>query len=221
MLILSINTVGPACEALLFENGVVVARECEPMQRGHDVRLAAVVDTLMSASGRELAQVARIAVVCGPGSFTGVRVGVAFARGLALALDVDAVGINSLEASLGDIPARGRTVVALAAKRRPPELSWWAQAFEDGVAIGDPEEADTAHMRRMIAHADCLAGEGLAPLTDDPGHLKVMDAAPHAGGAARVAQGILDVKAYPPRPVYVREPDAKPMKAAASPRSHG
>jgi len=98
MLILGINTTGDACETALVRDGAIVAERSEPMMQGHDARLAPLVDELMRTTSVAFAALDRIAVVVGPGSFTGIRVGVAFARGLSLSLDVPSVGVTSLEA---------------------------------------------------------------------------------------------------------------------------
>ena len=82
MLILGINTVADACEAALVRDGVVIADLSEPMNQGHDARLAPVVERLMAEADIAFADLNRVAIVVGPGSFTGVRVGVAVARGL-------------------------------------------------------------------------------------------------------------------------------------------
>src|SRR5262245_7505880 len=109
MVILGINTAGDACEAALVRDGVVIAARSAPMTQGHDARLAPVVDEVMREAGLAVAGLQRVAVVVGPGSFTGVRVGVAFARGLALAMDIAAVGVSSLEA-LEELPGKGRVL---------------------------------------------------------------------------------------------------------------
>ena len=82
MLVLGINTVADVCEAALVRDGAQVAVVSEPMTQGHDARLAPVVEQLMREAGVAFADLDRIAVIVGPGSFTGVRVGVSFARAM-------------------------------------------------------------------------------------------------------------------------------------------
>lgn len=207
MLVLGINTVGDACEAALVRDGAVVAELSEAMQQGHDARLAPIVERLMRDSGAAFSALDRIAVVVGPGSFTGVRVGVAFARGLALSLDKPAVGVTSLEA-LDGASRQGRALGVLAAKRRPPERTWWVQQLAEGRGVEDPGETDEAGVRSMATQAGAACGQltSLGGL-DVPG----IEASPTARAAALFAARLTG-DLPPPRPVYVREPDAKPMR---------
>lgn len=212
MLILGINTVADACEAALVRDGAVIAELSEPMQQGHDARLAPVVEKLMRESGVAFAALDRIAIVVGPGSFTGVRVGVAFARGLALSLDKPAVGVTSLEA-LDGLPQQGRVLGLLPAKRRPPERTWWGQLIVDGRGADESLEAGAADLQSLAASVDFVCGglDGLADLGRP-----AITAAPNAKAAARFAARLSHDDLPPPRPVYVREPDATPMRPVGS-----
>jgi tRNA threonylcarbamoyladenosine biosynthesis protein TsaB len=207
MLVLGINTAGDACEAALVRGGAVLAEKSEPMTQGHDARLAPLADELMREAGVAFADLERIAVVVGPGSFTGVRVGVAFARGLALALNVAAVGVSSLEA-LAELPRRGRVLGLLPAKRRPPEKTWWAQVLADGRGAGEPFEAQEDQLASLARDVDAVCGV----LSDIP-ELGVggIHTKPTAAAAALFAEK-LSGDLPPPRPIYVREPDATPMR---------
>lgn len=210
MLILGINTVGDACEAALVRDGAVVAELSEPMQQGHDARLAPLVQKLMVDAGTAFAALDRIAVVVGPGSFTGVRVGVAFARGLALSLDKPAVGVTSLEA-LDGLPREGNVLGLLLAKRRPPERTWWIQRIAGGRGIEEPGEADEAAVRAIAAQPGALCG-AIASLGSVL-NLHQRESAPTAAAAACFVARLPDRDLPPPRPVYVRKPDATPMRS--------
>jgi tRNA threonylcarbamoyladenosine biosynthesis protein TsaB len=207
MLVLGINTAGDACEAALVRDCAVLAERSEPMMQGHDARLAPLVDELMRSAGIDFSSLQRIAVIVGPGSFTGVRVGVAFARGLSLALETPAVGVTSLEA-LSGLPKDKRVLGLLPAKRRPPEKTWWAQAMEQGRGIAEPIEASEADLHALAHGAEAVCGG----LTDIPDlDLPRIIASPSASAAALFASGLAG-DLPPPRPVYVREPDATPMR---------
>ena len=98
MKILALDSALDALGVAFVENGVVRARAQEPMSRGQAERIAPLVQDIMQEAGARFAEIDRIAVTIGPGSFTGVRVGLAFARGLAVSLDRPCVGLSTLEA---------------------------------------------------------------------------------------------------------------------------
>jgi tRNA threonylcarbamoyladenosine biosynthesis protein TsaB len=208
MLILGINTVADACEAALVRDGVVVATYAEPMNQGHDARLAPVVETLMANAGVAFSELDRVAVIVGPGSFTGLRVGVAFARGLGLSLDIPVAGVTSLEAIDG-LPAFGYVLGLLPAKRRPPHRTWWGQLIDAGRGGAAPFEATEAELAALAAGTDAVCGgiEGLPDLGT-----RQVSGAPSALAAALFAARLSEDDLPPARPVYVREPDATPMK---------
>lgn len=209
MRVLDLNTVADVCEAALVEGVRVAAHVSEPMTQGHDARLAPVVDQVMRQAGLGFADLDRVAVIVGPGSFTGVRVGVSFARALALALDIPAVGVSSLEA-LDALPRNGRVLGVLAAKRRPPEKTWWAQQILDGRGAGEALEADAHEIARLAAEAGAVCGHA-ASLPDDLAGARI-DAEPRAAAAALLVARLAADDLPAARPVYVREPDAAPMR---------
>jgi len=208
MLVLGINTVADVCEAALCDGALVVARVAETMTQGHDARLAPVVHQVMAEAGVDFAQLDRVAVIVGPGSFTGVRVGVSFARALALALEIRAVGVSSLEA-LDTLPQTGRVLGVLAAKRRPPQLSWWVQRLVDGRGVEEPGEAEEPGMRELLVGVDAVCGQadGL-PAFAAP----ILAGRPSAVAAAQFVARLTNEDFPPARPIYVREPDAAPMR---------
>ena len=210
MLTLGINTVGEACDVALVTDGRLVAEQVEPMEQGHDARLAPLTERLMRTSKTAFSELARIAVIVGPGSFTGVRVGVAFARGLSLALSIRAAGVTSLEA-LDGLPQQGCVLGLLPAKRRPPERTWWAQLIAQGAGRAEPFEASEDQLPQLAAGADAICG-GLASIPDF-GPRRII-ASPSARAAALFISRLNEGDLPPPRPVYVRAPDARPMDRA-------
>src|SRR5215475_701469 len=100
MLILAIDTALDACAAAVLdtEAGRLVAHESQPMKRGHAEALMPLLRRVMSQSGLAFAALDRIAVTTGPGSFTGLRVGLSAARGIALAAKKPVVGLTTLSA---------------------------------------------------------------------------------------------------------------------------
>src|SRR5215510_4791642 len=100
MLILAIDTALDACAAAILDTdtGRVLALESQPMKRGHAEALMPLIMRVMHQSGVSFAALDRIAVTTGPGSFTGLRVGLSAARGIALAARKPAVGLTTLSA---------------------------------------------------------------------------------------------------------------------------
>jgi tRNA threonylcarbamoyladenosine biosynthesis protein TsaB len=96
--LLAVDTALGACSVALFEDDRLIAHIFEPMERGHAERLAPMVDEAMKQAGMEFAALNRLAITVGPGTFTGQRVGLAFMRGLRLALHIPLTGVTTLEA---------------------------------------------------------------------------------------------------------------------------
>lgn len=206
MNILAINTIGAACEvAVATEAECFVERE--EMLRGHDARIAVVAETALTKSGLGWRRLDRICVISGPGSFTGIRVGVAFAQGLGLALKLPVFGVSALEA-IGVEDARLQLAI-LPAQRRPPDRTWWAQQLSEGVAASEALELDEQQIRNLARAVSGVVGE--APPTDL--QWPFVHGSPGALAAARVCRRMGE-DARAARPIYVRAPDAVPMQRA-------
>jgi tRNA threonylcarbamoyladenosine biosynthesis protein TsaB len=198
MTLLAINTVGPACEVALATAGGVDLSRSLPMTRGHDSALAPLVQEVLAEAGVSAGALSGIAVVTGPGSFTGLRVGIAFAIGLGLPHRVPVVGVTAFEAAwmtnvVGHSPGASDQVrIALPAQVRPPDLTWWVQDLERGLAIGSAREvgADTLNAGPpvQVGGASALGALAFAQWLQ--------------------AQAAFDPALRPPRPLYIRPPDA-------------
>ena len=214
MRVLGLNTAWPGCDVSVLQDDATLAESVESMARGQDARVPGLVSEVCTEAGLTLQDIDRIAVITGPGSFTGIRVGVAFARGLALALKIPCLGISSLEAAL---PAgqTGSQMVLLQAQRRPPDITYWVQSFRNDMETTAPEEvalADLVH--RLRAHPHQLFGEGDALVAAAP-EFSVTATMPTSNRAARIALE-RDPETAPPRPAYVRAPDAVPRAAKSN-----
>lgn len=181
----------------------------EPMVKGHSERIAGFARDAAMEAGVAFTDLDRIGVTVGPGSFTGLRVGLAFAQGLAAALDRPVVGISALDALAASV-GEARTVAALIDARRGQV---YARFWHDGVPEG-PAEAltlDAAAVR--IAHMGTetiLAGSGAALFADAAAGplLKGLDG-PAPEAIAKLAAAT-DPAVSPARPLYLRAPDATP-----------
>lgn len=175
-----------------------------------------MVSELFAEAGLKPSAVDRVAVTLGPGSFTGLRVGIALAKGVALGLRRPLVGVGTLQALAAGSP--GRTAAVIAA---PHGRVYW-QAFETGRPLAAPALMDVADAEAACARlaVERLVGPGVASLS----FAAVRDPrpAPDPVALARLAIAAPEPSA-PPQPLYLREPDAKTtaeraaLKAAAAP----
>jgi len=201
--VLGIDTTQDACRAAVIDGARVMAARSEPMQRGHQERLAPLVAQVMAEAGLGFDALDRIAVTVGPGSFTGLRVGLAFAKGLALALGIPCVGVPTLPALAAG--RTGRCAAVLDARRDQVYL----QLFEDGdsrsdaMAVSIPEA--TERVRAFAAGGQIgLIGSGAALVAPGATILGALDPATVAMLAAQAPEPLT-----PPRPLYLRAPDAR------------
>ena len=167
-----------------------------------------------------LQQVTRIGVTIGPGSFAGIRVGVSFARGLALALGVPCVGVGSLEAIA--IPAASQNAKSVMAVLDAKRDHVWALLVDaDGKASVPGSEMMPEAATDLVRQTGCaLIGSGAALLADLDGSLaaKILSdvAAPAIEDVARLAAR-MDPAGNPAEPRYLRDADAKPQTGFALP----
>ncbi|WP_269717110.1 tRNA (adenosine(37)-N6)-threonylcarbamoyltransferase complex dimerization subunit type 1 TsaB [Caulobacter sp. NIBR2454] len=206
-MVLSIDTCLAACAAAVIDDGQILASRTEPMTRGHQEVLGGMVREVMAQTDLPFARLDRIAVTVGPGSFTGLRVGLAFAKGLATALDIPCIGVGTLDA-LAEGQEGPRIAVIDA---RKGQVYW--RAFDGGQALTDPtaetaEEALTAAHRVFGERPVTLIGSGAALLAD---RLAISRAeplpAPDPASVARLG-ALADPAAAPPKPLYLRPPYA-------------
>lgn len=206
MIVLALDTCLNACSAALVKDGEPLAAASEPMARGHQERLAPMIEAMMRDVGAGFEVVDRIAVTLGPGSFTGLRVGVAFAKGLALALDRPLAGVGALEALAASAPREGLALAVVDARRAQ---AYW-QPFLAGAPLADPGAwtvADIADWAIEHGRPQALIGPGAALLAARFPGAEAID----LGGPDPVAVARLGAAREPGRvqPIYLRTPDAK------------
>lgn len=214
MIVLALDTAGVDCAAAVYDSGSdsVMGEVTETIGRGHAEHLMHVVDKALAKAGVALSAVERVVVTVGPGSFTGIRIGVAAARGFALSLDVPAVGVTTLEVMAATARAQnpGKSVLAaIDAKREEIYL----QSFgADGSPL-DEARAVTIDEARAIAGAfdGIVTGTAVARLSDAP-PAERPDAFPIAI-VARLGAG--KPAGEKPKPLYLRGPDARPQAGYA------
>lgn len=225
MLLLAFDTAGPHCAVALARfDGREVAilhQASERLERGHAERLVPMVEEALAEGGLSYRDLDRIGVTTGPGSFTGVRVGIAAARGFALALGIPAVGIGSLAALLNPIRSAhdAGTAVAVVDSRRG-QLSLAACDLASGAAICTAAAATVGEAVAALERAVrplILTGSGaalLAAALDGSQSIAIVEAeAPDIADVARLAADALP--GSPPLPIYARGADAKPQAGKA------
>lgn len=188
MIVLALDTALDACSVALVDDDAALAMLSETMTRGQAERLAPMAREAMQEAGRTFKDVDRIAVTVGPGSFTGVRVGLSFARALALALDKPCVGVSTLEALAfqeSEAGLRAAAVDTIGAS--------YAALYENGAPLLAPCAIERVERDRMLAEA---AGGRSYSFAAGP-----LDIAALARRASR-----LDPARYPPDPLYLRAP---------------
>lgn len=214
MIVLAIDTAGVDCAAALYDSDkdCLLAEVSETIGRGHAEKLMAMIDQVLEAAHLPMQAVERVGVTIGPGSFTGIRVGLAAARGLALGLDVEIVGVSTLQVMAADYRQTiGANTVLSAIDAKRGEV--YAQAFDgDGAPISEPQllKADLA---ADLVRQDGLAVTGSAASLllsgepdDRPDHFPI-DIVARLAAKAPVGDK--------PKPLYLRGPDAKPQTGFA------
>ena len=206
MIVLGLDTCLSSCSVAVLEGERVLGSAREVMARGHQERLAPMAREVMAQAGIGFHRLERIAVTLGPGSFTGLRVGIAFAKGLALALDLPTVGIGTLEALAAE--ASGLVFPVVDARRDQVYL----QAFEDGRALMAPDSVSAETAAARIAELSqgrpfTLVGSGGPLLAGLARGATVIDA--EGADARQVARLAAGRQPGPLRPLYLRAPDAK------------
>jgi len=208
-LILAIDTCLAASSVAVLDGDTVRAARSEPMTRGHQERIAVLAREVAAEAGVKFAELTRIAVTVGPGSFTGLRVGLSFAKGLATALSIPCVGINTLEALAASVNGPGLVAGVLDAKMGQVYL----QAFDGGQALTAPDALEVGAAAARLAELwsggpATLVGSG-APLIAEalPGATVLTPAYADPVAVARLAAARPDPD-QPARPLYLRAPYA-------------
>ncbi len=206
MRLLVVDTCLAVCQVAVFEDARALSTISEPMVRGHQERLAPMARQAMDTAETRFAALDRIAVTVGPGSFTGLRVGLAFAKGLALALGRPCVGVGTLPALAASAGQDLRRAAIIDAGRGGVYL----QIFEGPNALTAPDNlpVETAAARLIeVGAVELLIGpqaERLAGSLPEMDAIEIPAPAPAAIAALAAAAALV-----PPRPLYLRAPDAR------------
>ncbi len=226
MLLLALDTALSACSACLYDSvqGKVLRQESLIMDKGHAEALMPLVERLLAESGTDPTALDRIVTSVGPGSFTGLRVGISAARGLALAIGCDCVGVSTLSAFAAPfITAQPDAPVACAIDARHDNV-FFTLIGPGGKALIAPAltpARDAAEAARN-AQASVVTGNGTHLLSaywmSDPDQPRLAPAAfPSIEWIARLG-ALATPEQAPPAPLYLRAPEAHVPADAALPR---
>ncbi|MFZ5609414.1 MAG: tRNA (adenosine(37)-N6)-threonylcarbamoyltransferase complex dimerization subunit type 1 TsaB [Pseudomonadota bacterium] len=217
MLVLAFDTAMTRCSVALGADGRCLAKRGRDMARGQaEALLPMIAETLEAAGVTDMARLAALAVIHGPGSFTGVRIAVAAARGLACALAIPVVSLTSLEVVAAQAAAawpQGAGTLLVVQDARRGEVYGQVFAMTAGalpVAKTAPALLTLAQARRRAQAAALVAGTAAA-LVGNKGSAAVSpaDPLPRAATMLRVAQGRPARPHGEVHPFYLRPPDAK------------
>src|SRR3954471_9886683 len=221
MLILAIDTALDACAAGVLDTdaGKLIAQQSESMKRGHAEALMPLIGRVIKASGLGFADLERIAVTTGPGSFTGLRVGISAARGIALAAGKPVVGVTTLTAFAAPVVSENdQPHPVLAAIDARHDHVYFQVVGGDGSSLIKPQVAPIAealdaarfsapHLVGNAARilADRWRADAAPPIKID------QQSAPDIAWVAWLGAAV-SPDSSPARPYYLRAPDAKPPK---------
>lgn len=209
MKILAVDTALGACSVALLQDEQILAHIFEPMDRGHAERLAPMVEEAMR--GVEFSSLTRLAVTTGPGTFTGQRVGLAFMRGLRLALEIPLLGVTTLEV-MATAAAHETGLSKAAAIHDARREEAYLSLKDGGALVLEPVVLPFAQaVTRIRAFGSCaLAGTGAMAAFESlgPSYKLASIRQPDALWVARQAQRMQEPEIVP-APLYLRAPDAK------------
>jgi len=226
MRILAIDTALGACSACVLEAGVAepLAQEQLAMDRGHAEALMPLVERVMKSVEGGFSSLDRVAVTVGPGSYTGLRVGVSAARAIGLAAGIPVVGVTTVAACAAPLIGResGR-VIAAALDARHGQV-WFQALTSEGKPLVSLRQVSYRDAARTIgAGPVSLVGSSALAVANEAWAIG-LDAvvvddtrAPDIAWVARLGL-IADPENAPPRPLYLKAPETTPQDKARLPR---
>lgn len=202
-MILVLDTSTAACTAaLLADDGAVLASADEVIGRGHAEWLVPMVEKMLGGRKPE-----RILVGCGPGSFTGLRVGIAAAHGMAIGWGIPLSGFSSLALLAAGSPGTGRIAAAMTGGHGELFVQDFdgSQLTPAGPLLNLPPGAAAKAIM-----ANQVIGPAAALLVETRGWGEAIDALPTAANVRHLPPALTQL---PPQPTYARAPDARPKAA--------
>lgn len=214
MIYLALDTANHLCAAALYDGAsdTILAENTEDIGRGHAEHLMDVIGECFSRAGLEYADIGGVICTIGPGSFTGVRVGLASARGIALGLGIPIIGLSTLDALAQEADAAGALVTLLDARREEAYVQWRGDI---NAPLPNP---GAVSYDLLVEHLDGqkfdICGSGASEFNS---RIETQYRVLHELSAASIATiarlgAVMNANTAPPEPLYLRAPDAKPQK---------
>jgi tRNA threonylcarbamoyladenosine biosynthesis protein TsaB len=207
MKILAFDTSMAACSAAVRDGDRILAHRHEAMATGQAERLAPMIDEVMQEAGLGFQQLQRIAVTTGPGTFTGVRIGLSMARGFGVSLGIPVTGIDTLAAIALNEPSRDIPLAVVADARNN---EFYMAVFDEAIR---PRIIRHEDLGKHLPHRPFrLLGSGADIVTEN-----FPEAQRSRAGDVPSAQNFIRIAArlapsdHPPDPLYLRQPDIKPQ----------
>ena len=220
MLVLALDTTTPSGSCAIARDGIVLAEDVNPAGQDHGERLPRELMALLDRVGMSLSAIDLFAVATGPGSFTGLRIGIATMQGLAFAEGKGLIGVSGFDA-LAHLAGRdGRVATWVDAWRGEV----FAALYHDGREVDEPTVGTPERLlERLRGTSTRFIGDGAATYRDlitralgDAGHVADPATPPLAGTIAVIAGEVAAAGASPGpdaiRPLYVRRSDAEIAK---------
>lgn len=210
--LLAFDCSGASCSAAVLVDGTIRADRFAAMERGQAEALLPMIQAVMAEAEVDWTGLDAIATTVGPGSFTGVRLGLSAARGLALAADKPLVALTAFEAvAAGLAPTEQRVAIVIDSRRGPV----FAQRFDASLQPGgEPAQLEPEAVAAWLGAGPWhIAGDGVANLAEqafppdvrldaEPRHIQAADVA-----RAAAARGRAGFDRLPAQPLYLRAPD--------------
>jgi tRNA threonylcarbamoyladenosine biosynthesis protein TsaB len=215
MRVLAIDTALANCAAAVLDNGADTA--CfnafdENIGRGHAERLMDMIGEVMAETSTAFSDLDRIVVTVGPGSFTGLRVGLSVARGFGLVLEKPVVGITTLAAIARSVPKDQRVPLLVALTGKGEEV--YCQEFSDGEPSGEASVRTLLDLAATLPQGIRLAGSAAEKVAGALGlpqsRILSTNGFPEIRDVAELGL-TADPKTSFPSPLYLRPPDATPQ----------
>ncbi len=215
MLLLALDTTLAACSAAIYDCGAnqVLSHQHERMRQGHAERLAGMTEEVADDAGVGFDRLDRIAVTIGPGTFTGVRIGLAMARGLSVALSIPVIGVGTMQAlaaNVDDNPDRLPIAVIVDARRDAVYVQIFSCKLEP---LSAPQCVKLDEVRQVLPVEDIvIVGSGTGLIIGEQQKWRASGACdlPDACSVAQIACNMVPSD-QPPSPLYLRPADAKPQ----------